>query len=102
MTGFPRGTTPTLKFKLPFGANLLKTILITISQKGYSLINKENADITSTDDTLTVTLTQDETLTLMPGEIAVQIRAVTTGGKAIASTIMTADVAEILKGGVLE
>lgn len=99
---FVRGTTPEIRLKLPFGADVLSDIYIAFAQDGYSKVIKSTSDVKKTDQTLAVTLTQTETLKFKPGNVEVQIRAITVDGVAIASKIITADVGKVLQNGVIE
>lgn len=95
-----RGTTPTLEFVLPFSADTLATLYITIAQHGSTVIEKTLTDCTASGETLTVTLTQAETLMLRCHDTAqIQVRAKTMAGEALASNIITERVEHILKDG---
>ena len=98
-----RGTTPTLSFKLPFQVSELAEYWITISQRYENLIiNKTSADCTASGDTITVTLSQNDTLKLIGDKpVYLQIRALTTDDEAIASKMWTCPVEDILKEGVI-
>lgn len=76
-----RGTTPTLSFGLPFSTNLLETGFVTIQQRDETIVEKELSACDCSGDTVSATLTQEETLALKIGSLA-QIRLVvkTTGG----------------------
>lgn len=97
-----RGTTPTLVFTLPFAAAGLTSAYITFRQASAVALEKTLADCTASGNTLALPLTQTDTLALMSSAYAdIQIRAVTAGGAAIASDVVTAAVGEILKDGVI-
>ena len=97
-----RGTTPILHFTLPFAVSELSEYWITISQRYENIkIDKTNADCTASGSEITLTLTQEDTLKLMPDKPAyIQIRALK-GSSAIASTILRCSVGDILKEGVI-
>lgn len=98
-----RGTTPTFRFSLPIEAATISKLDITFRQCGGVELHKELADCTVEGKTLTVTLTEAETLslramTLYPVEI--QLR-VCVGDTRLASQIFTVPVERILRDGVL-
>lgn len=102
MAGFPRGTTPKIVFTLPFPASTLSSIYIAFSQGRAETLILHDDRITAEGNTLTVQLTQDDTLRFVNRQVEIQIRAIDTAGNAIASKIITADVARILQNGVIE
>ena len=102
MAGFHRGTTPKIVFTLPFTASALESVYITFSQGRAETLILHGDRITAEGNTLTVHLTQDETLRFVNKQVEIQIRAIDTTGNAIASKIITADVARILQNGVIE
>lgn len=59
-----RGTTPTLKFTLPFDADGLSCAWITLAQNKKDIIDKPMTECTCAENVITVTLTQEETLLL--------------------------------------
>ena len=101
-----RGTTPTLVFNLPFNTKIIKSLYITI--RDYNLNNStilektlENCEVTET--SVSVTLTQEETLKFSNGsKIDVQLRLITNDNVALASQIFTTSIDKILKDGVIE
>lgn len=100
--GLIRGTTPTLKFELPFPVDQLAEAFVTISQRNVVVIDKPLVDCKCDEKTLTVRLTQEETLKLDCDCMSeIQIRARTLEGEAIASDIIRASTARILKDGVI-
>lgn len=97
-----RGTTPTLEFILPFSTDLLKDILVTVAQKNVPIINKTMADATCSDNTVTVQLTQADTLKLNDKfDAHVQLRVKTKNDEVFASDIFRVAVSQILKDGVI-
>ena len=96
-----RGTTPTLTFTTPYDADQVQDGFITIVQ-GCLTIEHALADacVTVADKEIQLTLSQTETLRLdAKGNAKVQIRATLTGGKKVASDIITFKVGAILKDG---
>lgn len=77
-----QGTTPTLRLKFPFDARLLDTVEVNfIESTAFSqeVVLSKTIDMI-TEDTISITLTQDETR-LMEGLATVEVRAKTkTGG----------------------
>jgi len=96
-----RGSTPTNTFDVDIDLTGA-TVFITYKQKGRTVIEKTGTDITVTSTSLTVELTQAETLALDVGEVEMQIRYVFPNGSADASNIMRATAERILKDGVIE
>ena len=98
-----RGTTPTLKFTLPFDTSTLDAVWVTIAQGGKVIINKEKSDCDLKGTDISVTLTQEETLALTAGnKTEIQLRVLTTDGLALASEIFRENTDYILKDGVIE
>lgn len=98
-----RGTTPTLKFTLPFDTSTLDAVWVTIAQGGKVIINKEKSDCDLKGNDISVTLTQEETLALTAGnKTEIQLRVLTTDGLALASAIFRENTDYILKDGVIE
>ena len=95
-----RGTTPTLKFTLPFAVDQLECAWVTLAQNKTVIIDKAMNECTCSDNAITVTLTQEETLKLDCNcRTEIQIRAKTVDGKALASRIFTVETERILKDG---
>ncbi len=98
-----RGTTPTLRFTLPFDTSTLDAVWVTIAQGGKVIINKEKSDCDLKGTDISVTLTQTETLSLAAGnKTEIQLRVLTTDGLALASEIFRENTDYILKDGVIE
>ena len=97
-----RGTTRTVSFTLPFEADRLAEAWITLSQQGKVVLNKELRDCTREGKTISVLLTQDETLLLQEGSSTeIQLRVRTVEGNAMASRIPSVATGRILKDGVI-
>lgn len=99
-----RGTTPTLEFALPFEVDLIAEAYVTISQNQSVVIDKSLSELTRAGKTLTVKLSQEDTLKLQQSEFKtaeVQIRVRMKSGDALASDIMRLYVGRILKEGVI-
>lgn len=97
-----RGTTPVFTFKLPFNVDLLAEVWVTFEQNGSEIFNKRLCECEHDGDTITVGLTQEETLKLKCHCFTqVQVRALTVDGTALASKIIKIYTDEILKDGVI-
>ena len=82
-----RGTTPTLEFALPFEVDLIAEAYVTISQNQSVVIDKSLSELTCAGKTLTVKLSQEDTLKLHQSEFKtaeVQIRVRMKSGDALA------------------
>ena len=94
-----RGTTPTITISTDISLVEASNFYLTFKQGDRVIFEKELDDVTITEDTVSVWLTQAETLALKDGRmVSFQIRA-TLGDQKVASNIMTSPVGEILKGG---
>ena len=85
-----QGTTPTLVFELDIEPGTLVSLYLTFRQGYGREVTRREDSITADNDakTLTVTLTQEETLKFEEGgNVEIQLRAVTTTGAALASAI---------------
>ena len=97
-----RGTTPTLAFTLPLATDSIAAAWVTIAQDRKIIIDKTLDDCARDGNTLTVALTQDETLQLTSGVYCeVQVRVRTADGQAMASQICKLPAERILKDGVI-
>lgn len=97
-----RGTTPTLEFTVPFDTKILAEAYVTLAQKKKVVLDKKLSDCQCSANTLTVRLSQEETLKLSCDcLVEIQIRARTVDGDAIASEIMVETPDRILKDGVI-
>lgn len=94
-----RGTTPTNTFTVDVDLTNAKALFITYKQGGRVAVEKRIDDVEITAKTLTVNLTQKDTLKFNSGNVDIQIRARLIGGEALASDIMTVPVEAILKEG---
>lgn len=86
-----RGTTPTFEFTLPMLTDEIAAGYITFAQDGSEVIDKALADCTCAGSTVTLHLTQEETLKLSQNtRTELQMRVRTTGGEA-AHTLTTSE-----------
>ena len=95
-----RGSTPVNVFDVDVDLTGA-TIYITYRQNGVNIIEKTGQDISVTSKDLTVSLSQEETLTFTEGVVEIQIRYVFPDGSADASNIMRVSAERILKDGVI-
>ena len=103
-----RGTTPTLQFVLPFAANIIDVLDIAFSQQlqpyapAQIVLDKNLSDCTLDGDTISLVLSQEDTLALSSAQdVEIQLR-ILSNGSALDSQIITVSVGRILKVGVLE
>ena len=103
-----RGTTPQLDFHLPFDTANIKTVWVTFSQYDKELFTVDTENIIMAGNTISVKLTQAQTLLLKPekvlqgsNDVEMQLRILTKSGDAIASNIMRTSAKRILKEGVI-
>lgn len=97
-----RGTTPTLEFVMPFDVKDMPALYITFKQRGETILEKSAEDVQCNGDTITLKLTQDETLKMHTGQDSyVQIRAKSNAGDAVASDIIPLTIHRVLKDGVI-
>lgn len=103
MAAIYRGTTPTIRIKIPTQREFISTLNISIKQFEIIVIERAAAEIEiDTDNSIwaIVTLSQAETLLLNAGEIAVmQLRFRDSGGHAFASQSWELEIKEIVKDG---
>ena len=70
-----RGTTPTHTFRVPIDLTSAAVLKVYYKQGYEVLVEKEKPDLVVTPSTITVQLTQEETLRFADGQIKMQIRA---------------------------
>lgn len=96
-----RGTTPTHIFE-NISVDLRNAkVYLTYTQFGKLVLEKTNKDMEITKDTITVNLSQEETLAFKEGTVSMQLRYVMPDGKADASDIMQIKATKILKDGII-
>lgn len=98
-----RGTTPTVTIVPDTDLSQLKNIYITFSQ-GSKVVTKTNSDmiIDLTAGSIAITFSQEETLLWKAvASVAVQLRATTLSGDAVASEVAYVSVSDILMDGVI-
>lgn len=105
MANIIRGTTPTLRFKIPFEQAIIKVAYITFEQNGKDILEKSTNDenVELTDELITIKMSQEDTLAFsnINGKAEMQIRILLTDDTAVASKIYKVSVDRILKEGVI-
>ena len=97
-----RGTTPTHIFEIPIDSSLLKQVQITYAQGSANLLVKTIEDCVLDGNSISVTLSQEETLMFShKKDVEVQIRVLTKDGTAMATTVRQVDVGRVLNEEVL-
>lgn len=96
-----RGTTPTHTFRVPIDLTSAVALKVYYKQGYEVLVEKEKQDLVVTPTTITVELTQEETLRFADGQIKMQIRARMPNGKAVKSKVKTTSADELLKNEVI-
>ena len=97
-----RGTTPTIILSTNADLTGYDEIWVTFSQSNQIVIDKKLSlsQVTVATDSISVPLSQTDTLALGTGDVKIQVRALD-GQNAIASDIVSTTVGAILKEGVI-
>lgn len=97
-----RGTTPTLEFELPFPADRLSEVWMTIAQNKKVIIDKPRQELELNGNTIIARLTQEETLKLSDSTVSeIQLRVKPIEGGSLATDIIKVSTGRILKDGVI-
>lgn len=95
-----RATTPTHIFTFPkeILVDSLSEVIVTYSQDGCTVFEKTLLDLEkdTESNTISYTLTQDETNKFAPGKALIQIRAKSENGKVLASQMLWLDIKPVL------
>ena len=78
-----RFSTPDHEFFLPISAEYISKICLTYEQKGKTILEKSEADMTADGFAWKITLTQEDTGKFSEGIASVQLHILLTNGKAI-------------------
>lgn len=101
-----RGTTPTLTFRIKdenIDFDKFEQIWITIKGRNNEITKDiDSVEIDAENRTLSIELTQEETLSFNTIDVQVQMRVLDTDGRAFASRIFNTRMNALLKGGVIE
>ena len=97
-----RGTTPTHIFTVPFDTSIIKTVRVIYEQNNKKILYKRNEDVEISDNTISLKLTQEDTLKFKHGKnVKIQLRVLTNDGEAMNSAIIVDSVQECLDDEVL-
>ena len=92
-----RGSTPKHTFTLPIPTSTVKKVRITYEQLGREILEKTEDDVKMEENTITLRLTQSETLKFKENKDArIQLKVLTNSGDLLPSQIFTVTVKEIL------
>lgn len=96
------GTTPTHTFTIPFDASLIKTVKIVYAQNDVVAFEKRTEDCELQGNTISTTLSQEDTFTLNHEyAVQIQLRVLTTMGQVLSSIVYETGVAQCLDSEVL-
>lgn len=95
------GTTPTHVFTMPFGVDMIKELEITYAQNGKTVLTKYKEDCVLEGNTVSVTLTQQDTFEFGSSNVSIQVRVLTLDDNALASDIITIRCERCLSNEVL-
>lgn len=96
-----RGTTPTHVFDIPFDTALVKEARITYAQENQVIVDKKTEDCTMSGNTISVTLTQEDTLKFDHACMAEVQLKVLAEGCVMAMPVKTLSIDKILNEEVL-
>lgn len=86
-----------------FDLSSVSVLWITFSQLGTEKFTKTLDDVTIEDSSVTISLSQQDTLSLRANSpVYIQVRIKTNAGEALVSETIKKEVGEILKDGVIE
>lgn len=98
-----RGSTPTHVFRLPISTELIKALRITYVQKQKTVLEKTEQDVTMDGTTISLRLTQEETLAFNAEcRVKIQLKVLTVNEEVLASRITEVFVEQVLNEEVLE
>lgn len=98
-----KGTTPTHMFELPFDSSDVSKIKITYQQNNNTILTKRDADLNFDGNTVSTTLTQEETFLFdHQRTVYIQVRVLTKDNIALTSEIMPVGVDKCLDNEVLQ
>lgn len=102
-----KGTTPKVVFSIPDKVDLasMKEVWVTFSVKDTKLTLKRTENEVALDNakkTITVHLSQEQTLAFAVGTCAVQIRFLANNDEAFSTNILNIKIKDVLEGGVIK
>lgn len=95
-----RGSTPTNTFEVDIDLTGA-TVFVSYEQQGKTVIEKTGNALNISPDKIVLQLSQEETLSLKPGDVLIQLRYVFPNGAADASNIIRTTAERIIKDGVI-
>ena len=97
-----RGTTPTHTFNIPFDTSVVKEVKILYAQDDVKVLEKNTEDCALSGNSVSVTLTQEDTFKLdCKKPVEIQIRVLTLDGEALTSVPEKVGVSKCLDNEVL-
>lgn len=97
-----RCSTPTHTFTLPFDTSDIKSLMVIYAQGGNEVFHKNKEDCNLDGNTLSLTLTQEETKAFNHKlDVQVQLRVLAYNGSSIVSDIETIAVKTVLNDEVM-
>jgi len=96
-----RGSTPTNVFDVNVDLTDAK-VYVDYEQDGKIVLEKTGTDLTVATDSVTVVLSQEDTLAFHDGRVLIQLRYVDQFGTADASNIISTTAERIIKDGVIQ
>lgn len=97
-----RGTTPTHTFNIPFDTSMVKEVKVIYAQNDAVVLEKNTVDCTLDAQSISVTLTQEDTFLFdCKKAVEIQIRVLTLGGEALTSVPKKVGVSKCLDDEVL-
>lgn len=98
----PRGCTAQNTFTFPFTASEVAALWVTYVQMGSTVLERGLDECTIGGGTVTIDLSQEDTLKLLPGQkIQIQLRVRLTNGTVTKSNILTTQTDDVLKDGAI-
>jgi hypothetical protein len=96
-----RGTTPSYIITIKDLDDLAGNHVEVDIKQGAALLQFEDDDVIIDENTIKITLTQEQTLTLSAGSAKLQVRGIRQEGTVWASSIITVPVNPILRAGLI-
>lgn len=99
-----RGTTPTHTFTTPLDVEIITDLRLSYAQEGAEIFNKKKSEVTLEGKTISVRLTQEETLKFdsAKGVVQIQLKVLTEGGDVFSSDVMNVNVWDSINNEVLK
>lgn len=99
-----RGTTPTHTFTTPLDVGIISDLRLSYAQEGVEILNKKKSEVALEGKTISIKLTQEETLQFDParGVVQIQLKVLTAGGDVFCSDVMNVNVWDSINNEVLK